>query len=439
MAIKGKTKKTAGSRPRAVARAPRVDVKRRKRRRVRLDAFSVLLGLFAVTLVVVGVWALWRTLKPPPSKDVSAYRKDTEQAVESLQKAGGDLEAAVTKAQQAGDPGKQAATTAASVRTGVDTAKSAIEAATATGTLSLARQMELAAAWLLTESADTFAVAGRDGVGDDLRQGLARKAGREQRVGEGLLDAGSRLVAALPRNGIDEEASDVPNLGKLPLAEAPPLGGTPKDTGDPVLKPSEATQGVKGYADGAKKALERLDAALKNMGDTVSAMEAGGAPEALQAEAGKWLQAAQDAAVTLAKAKRPDGAAAADVALRDAMWMYDEAARSFASAAAVPSLRVDLILSGKRLRLLADQLRAAAAGELRREGKVTLPAPPASGFDPSLIAPPAPPVGEQVPGGIPGGDQIPGGIPGGDQIPGGIPGGFPGQEVPGGAPPAPGG
>lgn len=388
MALKGKSKsKRSGARK--VARPPKEAMQKRSRdkRRIELNPITVLGGLFVLTMVGVIVWALIVTLSPSPVEGIDEYNDATVDVRRDLDAATSEL---MTLADEviAGSTEPNAAAEAAEARIPtLETDAETIRTAPASSDFADARIAQENGARLLVQSATTMALM-RDRA-PELGAALAKKSGRIARDGGAVLEFGTNaLAAAENRETFDESGGEVGGLpagGNDPYEPAPPLDGL--GAAGAVEPPSvnTDTQSDEAYAEAVSGILTDLDTAISDMGEAVSAYEENGDAAALQAAAATWAEALGTAIDAVAATARPETLHAADVLIRNSLWIWLESVRSFASIGAQPELAEGLLESGQALRLIGDQLRASANAAITDATDVDIPAAPASGFPPDVI------------------------------------------------------
>lgn len=402
MALKGKTKKTQRHRPKPVARPPKAAVAKRSPDRRRLDLFLVIGALFLVTLVVAVVWALAVGDKPKTVAGLDEYTQvtagtfeDTENVVLELADSAGTVVAA-----QPGEDLSAAFARADALTQRIQSASSTLAGQTPQGTWATAASVTATSVKLLREGVAVLALAEAT-TPQDMQRQVAAKSGRLASAAEALRSASARdLQNIADTKDFAEQASDfvqwpaptgrveaAPLLGILAELPAPPGGGQPLavDATSEITVQLD-TQPVAQYGTSVGAALADLDKAIADMGDVVTATEATGDHAGLQLAATGWYQAARTAYATLAGVPRPDKGGIEDVALLNSIWLLQESTRSFASTATDAAQATDLLENGKRLRLLADELRATATTGFATAALNIAPAP-ASGFDPTLIGP----------------------------------------------------
>lgn len=321
-----------------------------------------------------------------------------------------ELKDLIVTADQGGESQTSAVAAAGDLVERSDTLAASFLALPASPDTSLTKQLYIAAARSLAESARVLSLSG--GPTDPaLRSGLVDAAGRVMVIGSALRDsADESLVALQAGTSFVALPGDVPTSAEMAeYPPAPPLDGLPEDRPVPDPVAEEAIQDNGDWAEQASTILGDYAASVETMGDAVRAFEAGGPPAVLRASAVLWYDAATVALGELSALRRPDTLQDADVAVRDALWLATEAARALAAAGTQPDLSTDLLASGKALRLTSDELWAAAAGRVDRVTGAALPGPPASGFDPALVDPDerADPVPTTGGSGVPGADTNP--------------------------------
>lgn len=391
MALKGKAKRSQRSGGRTVARAPRSSMEKVSPPRpfMRLNAITVLGGLFILTMLTVLIWALVITLRPKPIEGLAEYKDATKDVRTDLENAGSEFVGLVDEVLAGkGDPNAAADAGAARVAS-LQSAVQTVQSAGATEAVSDARVAHLTCAQALVEAADTLALL-RDQGSPELVNALARKVGTQTRLALALLDLGNGVLVALDARkdfkSTPEDVADPP--AEDPYAPAAPLDGLGAAGAVPPPKVSLDEQPDSKYGDAAVKVFEAVDAALGNMGQAVvDQFEASGDAEALRQAAIAWAGAIRTAIDQLAATARPETLQASDALLRNALWLYLESVRSFASIASAPDLRDQLLENGKALRLLGDQVRAAAAGTMASEADVKLPPAPSTPFPQDLVLP----------------------------------------------------
>jgi hypothetical protein len=253
---------------------------------------------------------------------------------------------------------------------------------------SLTKQLYLASSRTLAESARTLTL-----VGTSPEPAVAAKlvdmAGRVMLIGSALrASADESLVALQSGTSFVVVPGDVPSTAELSrFPPGVPLDGLPEDRTIPDPDVDEAIQGNGDWVEAASPVMSAYAAETATMGDGVRSFETDGQGTVLAQGATTWYDAASQALDELSAMRRPDTLQAADVALRNALWLGTEAARAFGAAGARPELAADLLATGKALRLTSDGLWAAAAGRVDRETGEALPGPPATGFDLALVDP----------------------------------------------------
>ena len=420
MTVKGKSRR--GAKQRNVAAAPKVtrDSARAKRRRWAITPLTVLAGLFALTMIVVIVWAVIYTLSPTPVAGLSEYNETTKTARMNIEASGTQILGLADEV-IAGTTDVNTAAGEASARSAeMAGAAATIRTSTATAEFSSAKTAQEVAALSVEQAAKTMGLM--NGQTDAaLTSALAKKAAREVRLGFALLGLGNGILLSLEEGQqFEETPEDVADPADPdPYAPAAPLDGLGEAGVVPAPKVNLDTQSDDDYAKSAIEILAYVDTAIANMGDAVSAYESSKDAAALQTASVAWAEAIKTGIDQLAATARPETIQAADALLRNALWAWFESAGSFASVATQPGFADQMLNSGKALRLMGDQLRASAAGEISRATEKTLPAAPSSGFPASIIdpsattttVPSAPGTAPQVPGGpavpAPGGVTVP--------------------------------
>jgi hypothetical protein len=390
MALKGKTRGGSRHSTRTIARPPRAVLERKPRkRRIRLDAITILGGLFVLTMSVVVGWAVYTATRPEKIEGLDGYKANAKKPVADLN----DVDESLKKGTAdviAGKPEGDAAITGASqLAEKADAAATKLRTGKPTGELAMTAQLHVNAANTLTEAARVLGLAAQT-TDPALRAQIAKNAERLRLLGAASLNAGSGSLRAIEdRNPYRAPAGIVPIFAGTDLASGPPLDGIVNDPGPPQLSSTKGTQSDKAFAKATKKHVDAFFMKISTMGEAVAAFEADRAPDPLRQKATEWYTASADLAKQLAAEKRPQDLQAAYVAYRNAAWLYQESARAFASAGVQPGLADGLLAAGKRLRLAADELVEVAGGTLNRATKIRPGQPPASQFDPTLLDPSA--------------------------------------------------
>jgi len=424
MALKGKAKKSQKRRAKPVARPPKAALEKRSPRQRRIDVFFVLAALFVVTMVVVVVWAIIVSTRPKEIAGLAQYVESTADQRREL----GNVSAELTDAAQqvrdaeAGTDLGAAYDRVSSLAPRAQSVSQALtpETQTAAPEFRTAATLLAASSQTMSQAVSVLASA-QDAGGDAMSAQIARKALRIAAASDAMRTSGERAIENL-QDGDDfkEQATDVaPFVPPAELQEGPPLDGildelpappeggspTPVDTTTPI-EVNLSTVPDSDYGVAVGDALGPYDRAVGNTGSVVSATETTKDYPGLQLEATKWYAATRTAFTQIAQEGRPKKSAVDDVALLNSLWLVSESSRSFASTATDSAQADAMITSGKGLRLVADELRQAAATGLAPEG-VVLPSAPETGFDPTMIGM-APATPEVPPAGA---DGLPGGAP----------------------------
>ncbi len=416
MALKGKSKRSVRSGGAKVARAPRATAQRRQPKWTdRITAVTVLGAAFVVVMVGVVLWAVISTIVPDPVPGLTEYSESTAEATTDLGSAATELSGwSSSVADGSGNVARVVDSATGRIPT-IESDVSTVRRAPSSSEVALAKTSQMTSGQLLGEGAATLTwMKDRDVA---LSAAIARRAGRVGQIASALLSTGNGLITGLENNAnfrssTDDVADPIPNDPFAPVAPLDGLGraadGSPPDESPPKVNTS--TQSDDEYAKQVAPIFAKLDTSIANMNEVVNTeYAAGGDATKLNEAAIAWATAIETAIREIDETARPETVQGADAVLRNVLWIYLESAQSFASVSTAPELEVDLVESGKVLRLLGDQARASGKGTLLRVAGVSIPAAPVSGFDPTLIDPSAvPPPASGLPQGLPPGVEIPG-------------------------------
>lgn len=391
MALNKKKKRRSRSRAKVVARPPKESLARNARERsLPINAVTVLTALLVLSIVAVLVWAAYRALVPPPVPGLATFESQTADARTALGDLSKDLRAQIdTVVSGEGDRAAVAAAASDLSTTIPESTKGLAEPVPgADGAIEVARANYRAAADLLAESARILELAART---DDqaLAVQLGRKAGRVWQVAQAADESGDGMIAAIgDRSDFVPGADDVADPPTPdPFVEEPPLLAVPPAENTPTIEVANGVQDDKPWVRAADGAMAPVKTALDTMSPAVSAWESSADGAALTAAADGWYTAVVTAQKSIAAQKRPRTIADVSSSLRNVLWVYDEATRSFASAGSVPGVAGALADSGRRLRLIGDLWGASLDKRVSDETSLTLVVPSQSGFDTSLVRP----------------------------------------------------
>lgn len=423
MALNKKKKRRSRSRAKVVARPPKEALARSPRERsLPINAVTVLGSLLVLSIAIVLVWSAYRAIVPPAVPGLAQFESQTADARRALTDLSADLSGHIDTV-IAGDGDVGGATAAASELTTTipQATKGFAEPVPGAGApLDLARGTYRASADLLTESARILTLAGQ-AQDPALAVQLARKAGRVREIADAAdTSAGGMLTAVAERTDFVPGPSDVADPPTPdPFVEEPPLLAIPADRNVFPVEVASGDQDDKAWVRAADGALAPMNQSFASMPEVLSGWERTGDGAGLTAAADGWYGAVVNAIQAVSAQKRPKVIGDVSTSLRNILWVYDEATRSFASAGTVAGSEGALADSGRRLRLIGDLWGAALEPRVTDETSLTLTLPTESGFDTTLVRPDGPDEpGEEPPGPV--GPQAPappqqlpqGGVPG---------------------------
>jgi hypothetical protein len=391
VALNKKKKRRSRSRAKVVARPPKEALARTPRERtLPINAVTVLASLLVLSIAAVLLWTAYRAVVPPGVPGLGTFASQTADSRRALSETSEELRALIdTVIDRKSDV--EAASAAAGVLASEipqSTEGFAEPVPGAGADLGVARATYRASADLLTESARLLSFAGRT-PDPALSVQLGRKAGRVWEIADAAADSADGMVTAISeRDSYVPAADDVADPPTPdPFVEEPPLLAVPADLNTFPIDVASSEQEDKAWVRTVDGLFAPVNAAFATMPESVATWEESGDGAGLTAAADGWYRSVVTAIQGVAAQARPTVITDVQTSVRNILWVYDEVARSFASAGTVVGSEGVLADSGRRLRLIADLWGAALEPRVTDETSLTLTLPNESGFDTTLVRP----------------------------------------------------